>query len=108
MTSSVFSADGAGNAVRVNVIGRWEQFPPASRNALERLAANTARNDGLILNLAVNYSARAELRDAVRRMMDDVRAGRPVLPEKQLARRLSADPRVNSREYPLHPAQGGE
>ena len=66
------------NAVRVNVIGRWEQFPPASRNALERLAANTARNDGLILNLAVNYSARAELRDAVRRMMDDVRAGRLV------------------------------
>ncbi|MGD0051861.1 MAG: polyprenyl diphosphate synthase [Vulcanimicrobiaceae bacterium] len=66
------------NRVRVNVIGRWEQFPTASRNALERLAAKTAHNEGLILNLAVNYSARNELRDAVRRMMDDVRAGRLV------------------------------
>ena len=38
----------------------------------------------------------------------DVRAGRPVLPEKQLARRLVADPYANSREFPLHPAEGGE
>ncbi|HTW82725.1 MAG TPA: polyprenyl diphosphate synthase [Candidatus Sulfotelmatobacter sp.] len=64
------------NGVRVNLIGRWEQFPRASRDALEKLAAATAGNTGLVLNLAVNYSARSELRDAVRRMMDDVRAGR--------------------------------
>src|ERR1700677_641916 len=32
----------------------------------------------------------------VPQLLDDVRAGRPVLPEKQLARRLSAHPRVNS------------
>jgi NADH:ubiquinone oxidoreductase subunit E len=44
----------------------------------------------------------------VPQLLDDVRAGRPVLPDKQLARRLAADPRVNSREFPLHPAQGGE
>ena len=43
----------------------------------------------------------------VPQLLDDVRAGRPVLPDKQLARKLSADPRANSREFPLHPAQGG-
>jgi len=41
----------------------------------------------------------------VPQLLDDVRAGRPVLPDKQLARRLVADPRANSREFPLHPAE---
>jgi len=41
----------------------------------------------------------------VPQLLEDVRAGRPVLPEKQLARRLVADPRANSREFPLHPAE---
>jgi NADH-quinone oxidoreductase subunit E len=41
----------------------------------------------------------------VPQLLDDVRAGRPVLADKQLARRLVADPRANSREFPLHPAQ---
>ncbi|HEY4450606.1 MAG TPA: NAD(P)H-dependent oxidoreductase subunit E [Solirubrobacteraceae bacterium] len=40
-------------------------------------------------------------------LLDDVRAGRSVLPEKQLARRLVADPRANTREFPSHPAEGG-
>jgi NADH:ubiquinone oxidoreductase subunit E len=47
----------------------------------------------------------------VPQLLDDVRAGRPVLPEKQLARRLAADPRVNSQEWAggnRSPAQGGE
>ncbi|HST55831.1 MAG TPA: NAD(P)H-dependent oxidoreductase subunit E [Solirubrobacteraceae bacterium] len=43
--------------------------------------------------------------DDVPQLLDDVRAGRPVLPDKQLARRLVADPHANSREFPLHPAQ---
>jgi hypothetical protein len=43
----------------------------------------------------------------VPQLLEDVRAGRPVLPEKQLARRLVADPHANSREFPLHPAEGG-
>ncbi len=63
------------NNVRVNVIGRYDLLPPASKDALDRLVAKTARNTGLVLNLAVNYSARTELRDAVARMMQDVQAG---------------------------------
>jgi NADH-quinone oxidoreductase subunit E len=38
-------------------------------------------------------------------LLEDIRAGRPVLPDKQLARRLVADPNANSREFPLHPAE---
>ena len=49
----------------------------------------------------------------VPQLLDDARAGRPVLPDKQLARRLVADPHANSREWvggnesPPEPARRG-
>ena len=43
----------------------------------------------------------------VPQLLDDARAGRPVLPDKQLAARLVADPNANSREFPRHPTEGG-
>jgi NADH-quinone oxidoreductase subunit E len=41
----------------------------------------------------------------VPRLLEDARSGAEVLPEKQLARRLVADPKANSREFPEHPVQ---
>jgi len=41
----------------------------------------------------------------VPRLLEDVRGGGPVLADLQLARRLVADPRANSREYPQHPPE---
>jgi NADH-quinone oxidoreductase subunit E len=38
-------------------------------------------------------------------LLSDLRAGRPVLPDRQLATRLVADPRANSQEFPPHPAE---
>jgi undecaprenyl diphosphate synthase len=64
------------NDVRVKVIGQYQALPRASRDALDRLMAKTADNGGLQLNLAVNYSARAELRMAVERLARDVAEGR--------------------------------
>lgn len=64
------------NNVRVNVIGAYRALPPASRGALEDLMERTAGNSGLLLNLAVNYSARLELEHAVRGIAQDVAAGR--------------------------------
>jgi undecaprenyl diphosphate synthase len=64
------------NNVRVNVIGAYRALPPASRQALEELMERTAANTGLLLNLAVNYSARMELERAVRTIAQDVAAGR--------------------------------
>jgi len=64
------------NNVRVNVIGHYEQLPAPSRDALDGLIAKTADRTGLILNLAVNYSGRSEVRDAVVSLARDVQAGR--------------------------------
>jgi undecaprenyl diphosphate synthase len=77
------------NNVRVHVIGRYELLPNASRTALDRLQARTAGNTGLVLNLAVNYSARTEMRDAVRALARDVRAGR-LAPEAITEERIAA------------------
>jgi NADH:ubiquinone oxidoreductase subunit E len=41
----------------------------------------------------------------VPRLLDDVRAGRDVLPDKQLSTRKVADPRANTRELPAHPTE---
>ena len=64
------------NNVRVRVIGQYGALPRASREALDGLMEKTAGNTGLQLNLAVNYSARAELRIAIENVARDVKAGR--------------------------------
>jgi undecaprenyl diphosphate synthase len=63
------------NNVRVRVIGEWESLPSSPRGALADLQARTAANTGLVLNLAVNYSSRAELERAVRAIASDVAQG---------------------------------
>ena len=63
------------NNVRVNVIGHYEQLPAPSRDALDGLMAKTKDCTGLRLNLAVNYSGRSEVRDAVVALARDVQAG---------------------------------
>jgi undecaprenyl diphosphate synthase len=64
------------NNVKVVVLGQYQALPSASRQALDRLMEKTATNDGLQLNLAVNYSARAELQRAVANVARDVSEGR--------------------------------
>ena len=61
--------------VRVEVIGKYEALPERPRRALENLIEKTAGNTGTLLNLAVNYSARSELRDAVKALAHDVHTG---------------------------------
>jgi NADH:ubiquinone oxidoreductase subunit E len=45
--------------------------------------------------------------DDVPQLLEDARAGRPVLADKQLATRLVADPNANSQEFPRHAPEGG-
>ena len=67
------------NNVRVHVIGHYEQLPAPSRNALDGLIARTAGCTGLTLNLAVNYSGRSEVCDAVQALARDVKSGKLAL-----------------------------
>jgi NADH-quinone oxidoreductase subunit E len=53
------------------------------------------------------YVGPLELSD-VPQLLEDTRAGRPVLPDKQLATRLVADPDANSQEFPAHAVEQGK
>ena len=61
------------NDVRLQVIGRLEDLPSSVQAVLEETREYLAGSRGLLLNLALSYSGRAELTDAVRRMLADHR-----------------------------------
>ena len=59
------------NNVRLRTSGRTAALPAQAQKALQQATETTAGNTGLILNLAINYSGRAELVDAVRAIVRD-------------------------------------
>ncbi len=81
----------AREGVRVRLCGRSERLPARTRAALERLVAETASNRGILLNLAIDYGSRREIGDAVRALVEEVRAGvrdAESIDERALASRL--------------------
>jgi undecaprenyl diphosphate synthase len=61
--------------VRVRTIGRTDRLPHDAHAALSELITGTQACAGLLLTLAVDYGARAEIRDAVRALARDVSHG---------------------------------
>ena len=61
--------------VCITIIGITDQLDPAIQRELQRAVELTAGNDGLILNIGLNYGARAELVMAARRLAERVRDG---------------------------------
>lgn len=58
------------NNVRVKLIGRINDLPEAPRSSLQNLVANTAKNTGLTMTLAINYSGRNEIIDGIKQIID--------------------------------------
>ena len=54
------------NNVRLITTGKIEELPPSRRQILEKAIQATSKNTGLTLNLALNYSGREEIIEAVR------------------------------------------
>ena len=63
------------HGIRVSVIGRREGIPDEVLREMDKTVEMTRNNPGLHLCLAINYGARAELVDAVRRLAEQVEAG---------------------------------
>jgi undecaprenyl diphosphate synthase len=80
------------NNVRLNAIGRLEALPAIVRDTLDETMEATRANNGLRLNLAINYGGRAEVADAVNRLIEEARrSGRLAsleVTEEAIARRL--------------------
>ncbi len=68
--------------VRIEAIGRWRELPKSCREELQGAMESTAQNTRLTTILAVNYSGRGEIVDAVKQVLADVEAG--LLSKEQL------------------------
>ena len=58
------------NNIRLEYIGRQHELPSAVQERMEWARAATSRNTGMVLTLALNYSARSELMDAFHSILD--------------------------------------
>ena len=57
------------NNIQFRTIGRTEELDPSVQVELERGIAHTRNNTGMIFNVALNYGGRAEIVDAVNRIL---------------------------------------
>ena len=77
------------NNVRIRIIGAYEDFAPAVRSVIERAMKRTEHNDGLNLNIALNYGSRAEiLRAANLAMQQAIAEGKNEISAEMLERNL--------------------
>ncbi|GAB6173785.1 isoprenyl transferase [Paradesulfitobacterium aromaticivorans] len=64
------------NRVVVRALGGLNELPPEAQRELNKAFERTRKNDGLILNLALNYGGRAEIVEAVQEIATLVQQGK--------------------------------
>src|SRR5262249_53479310 len=61
------------NGIRLQAIGRLDALPAPVRTELESVVAATSGNRRLLVNLAINYSGRSEILDAINSIIENAR-----------------------------------
>lgn len=64
------------NNIRLQAIGRLDEFPVSVQKALSRTIDATAGHSGLTLTLALNYGGRSEIVDGIKRIAEAAAGGR--------------------------------
>lgn len=59
--------------IRFTAIGRLEELPDFVQKRLSKTIQATAKNTGLVLNLALNYGGRSEIVDATKKIAEKVK-----------------------------------
>ena len=82
------------NGVRLRGLGRLDDLPKDALDALRETEELTAKNEGMLLRLALSYGSRTELADAMKRVAEDARSGAldPESIDEQTLRRYLYDP----------------
>ncbi len=62
--------------VQMRFMGRIHQLPEFVQRELAKAIEETSKNSGLILNIALNYSGRADIVEAVSHLAKDIHAGK--------------------------------
>lgn len=77
--------------IRFNAIGHLEDLPHFARDCVERAIRETEGRDGMVLTLALSYSARREIADSAQALAREVAAGKisaDEIEESDIARHL--------------------
>lgn len=61
--------------VKVEMIGNFETLPKHTKSAIQKAMEETADNNGLTLNFAMNYGSRLELTESVKKIVELAIAG---------------------------------
>ncbi len=64
------------NEVKVNVVGRTELLPDSVREAIREAEEATKNYNKRIFNLAIGYDGRLEIVDSIKKIIEDVQAGK--------------------------------
>ena len=67
--------------VKITTIGHLKDLPNSTRASMQEAVERTKNNSGLILNLALSYGGRSEIKDAMVKISKKVVAGE-ILPEE--------------------------
>jgi undecaprenyl diphosphate synthase len=73
---SVYLPDLISNNVRIEAIGDLEKLPVHTREAIEYAIVRTRDNDGLQLNIALNYGSRHEILHSMKELITDIHEGK--------------------------------
>ncbi len=74
--------------IKLTAIGRLDALPPQVRAELQAAIDKTAANDGMQLNLAINYGGRAEIVDAVKALVEESKHADIVIDEQAISAHL--------------------
>jgi len=85
------------NNIRFNTIGHISDLPSSAVDCIEKVRESTRNNTGTILTLALSYSGRNEILDAVRSLAEDIRGG-GMNPDQITAEALES--RLDTRTLP--------
>ena len=62
--------------VRVHIVGDVTRLSESLQKEIQTCETDTAHNDGLVLNVAINYGGSMEIIRGIKSMIDDVRTGK--------------------------------
>lgn len=76
------------NNIRMRFLGRADDLPEGVQRDTREAEAETARNTGTVLCVALNYGGRSEIVDAVNRILEEKRTGGANVTEEEFAAKM--------------------